>query len=54
MAREIYTLDEGECQIEFPSKLSKQSVDNLEEYINLMLKRMRQRVRETPHDQPTS
>jgi hypothetical protein len=46
--RAVFTLDEGDVAIAFPKDLSKESVEDLAEYLETFMKRLR---RETKTDE---
>lgn len=44
VAREVSTLDEGEALLQWPATVSKESVQELEAWLNLVLKKLKRRV----------
>ncbi len=44
IAREVSTLDEGEAVLQWPATVSKESVQELEAWLNLVLKKLKRRV----------
>lgn len=50
--RAIFTLDEGDVVVEFPRDLSKESVDDLADYLDTFMKRARREVRPKDEKEP--
>jgi hypothetical protein len=43
--RAVFTLDEGDVTIQFPAELSKESVDDLADYLETFMKRLRRETK---------
>jgi hypothetical protein len=48
IAREVSALEEGEAVLQWPAVLSPESVDELEDWLNLVVKKLRRRYGSPP------